>query len=374
MLSQRTLFHLEGTGMFDNIRGLSAAHSPYYSEANDQAPAPSDESHQGGRSSYDRFGPLTARRDAVSEFGSVVSNELFGEYHAPHYQDPTVYSQWSTGRRPRSDSSAGSFASADDRSFHERSSADSDAWSHLPPSSTSSSNISSLHPLSDIGQTLSEAGGRSSPGGYPSSYPSDRNWNAHQNRLPSVSDGSAQRSLTGSELDAIHSARQDGRFLSGRSELGSVASGIDYNGGHFGRRGGTHQYGNGTGTVSSTAESLSDAGGGGISPERAEILERLKKAREGIFVPADLPSGAWQPDTTFTASDILPSTAPTEMGPPTRRPPPPPSRLRHGGYPQSNSSAATSSVQSSLPPRGRPAIYGQQTPMDRAWNALTRRR
>jgi hypothetical protein len=361
--------------MFDNIRGSSAAPSPYYSEANDQAPAPSDVSYESRRSPNDQFSSLNPRQDAVSEFGSVVSGELFGNYHAPYFQDPSVYSQWSAGRRPRSESSGGSYGSADDRSFGERSSAGSEAGSHLPPSSTSSSNISSLHPLSDVSQALSEAGSRRSSGGHLSSHSSDRSLNDHQNRLQSVSDGSAQRSLTGSELDAIQAARQGGRFLSGDSELGSVASGVGYDGGRFGRRGETHGSDNGTGFLHSIAENLSEAGSGSVSPERAELLERLNRAREGIFIPADLPSASWQPDIELSVSDLNLSTTVTEAGPPTRRPPPPPSRLRHEGYPQSDSSAAASSVQSSVPPRLRgPAVYGRQPAVSRAWSALTKRR
>lgn len=359
--------------MFDNIRGQPAAPSSYYSEANDHAPAPSDVPYESRHSSYDPFGSLAPRRDAVSEFGSVVSQELLGDYYAPHYQNPTAYSHWSAGARPRSDSSAGSYGSADNRSFHERSSAGSDASSHLPPSPATTSTVSSLHPLSDIGETLSEAGGRRESGGHLSSHSSDWSLNGHQNRLPSVSDGSAQRSLTGSELDAIAAARGGGRFFPGQSEFGSVASGLGYGGSRFSRRGGTHGSGNGAGNVPSTAENLSEAGGGNVSPDLADLTARLNRLREGISIPADHPSMAWQPDTEVSADEIHLSTPPT-AGPPTRRPPPPPSRLGRSGYQQSNSSAAASSVQSSLPPRGRPAIYGRQPALSRAWNALTNRR
>jgi hypothetical protein len=355
--------------MFDNIRGSSAAPSSYYSEANDQAPASSYAPSESRRSSYDQFGSLAPRSDAVSEFGSVVSQELLGDYYAPQYQNPTAYSHWSAGVRPRSDSSAGSYGSADNRSFQDRSSAGSDASSHLPPSPATTSTVSSLHPLSDIGQTLSEAGSRRSSGGHLSSHSSDWSLNSHQNRLPSVSDGSAQRSLTGAELDAIASARRGGRFFPGQSELGSVASGLGYDGGGFSRRGGTRGSGNGH----STAENLSDAGSGSVSPERAGYLERLNRLREGFSASPDLPSMAWQPDTLLSADEISLSTSVT-AGPPSRRPPPPPSRLGRESYQPSNSSAATSAVGSSRPPRGRPAIYGKQPLLSRAWNAVKDRR
>lgn len=362
--------------MFNNIGGSSAAPHSYYSETNDQAPSSYDAPYESRRSSNDPFSSLAPRRDAVSEFGSVVSQELLGDYHAPYFHNPSVYTQWSTGGRPRSDSSAGSFASADDRSFSDRASADSGT---LPPSSASTSTVSSLHPLSDIGQALSEAGSGHSSGGHLSSHSSDKSSRSstslsrHQNRLPSVSDGSAQRSLTDRELDAIRAARDGGRFFPGQSELGSAASGVGYEGGGFSRRGTTHSPGNRTSGMHTIAENLSDAGGS-VSPERAELLERLNRAREGFSIPSDHPSVSWQPDTDLTVDDIHLST-PVTAGPPSRRPPPAPLRRRSSEIDsQSDASAAPSRFRPVSSRVHGPAIYGRQPALSRAWNALTNRR
>jgi hypothetical protein len=291
--------------MFNNIGGSSAAPHSYHSEANDQAPGSYDAPYESRRSSNDTFSSLAPRRDAVSEFGSVASQELLGDYHAPYYHDPSIYRQWSGGARARSDSSPGSFASADDRSPNARSSAGSGTSSHLPPSPASTSTVSSLHSLSDIGQAPSEAGSRHASEGHLSSHSSDgssRSWaslSRHQDRLPSISDGS-------------------------------------------------------------------------ISPERAELLERLNRAREGFSVPADHPSVSWQPDTDLTVDDIHLST-PVTAGPPSRRPPPVPSRRRNSEIDsQSDASAAPSRFRPSVTPRVHgPAIYGRQPALSRAWNALT---
>jgi hypothetical protein len=376
--------------MFNNIGGSSAPHSSYHSEANDPTPTSYDAPYGSGRSSRDQFSSLAPRADAVSEFGSAVSHELLGDYYAPHYQNPSAYSHWSSGARPRSESSAGSFGSADDRSFHDRSSAGSDASSHIPPSPATTSTVSSLHPLSDIGQALSEAGSGRSSVGHLSSHSSDksdrsndsnrsdrsdRSFRNHQNRLPFVSDGSAQRSLTGSEREAINAARQGGRFFSSQSDLGSATSGVGYDGGRFSRRGETYQPGTGAGGLHTIAENLSDAGGSNVSPERAAFLERLNRLREGFTIPSDYPRSAWQPDTDLSVGDINLSTSVT-AGPPTRRPPPLPSRRGStaDSSQRAQSSAASSSQSTAVPRVHGPAIYGRQPAVRRAWNAMTKRR
>lgn len=279
--------------MFNHVGDPSANSHSYYSEANEQAPTSHDAPYGSTRPSNDQFGSLAPRGNAVSEFGSVVSHELLGDYYAPQYHDPNIYRQWSAGRRPRSEASDGSYATAENQSVHDRSYASSEASSHLPPSPASTSTVSSLHPLSDIDQALSEAGSR-------------------RGRLSSHS--------------------------SGRSD-----------------------------------KSDANAASGHTSPELSGLRERLNRLREGITIPSDFPSAAWQPDAQLSADEIHLST-PATAGPPARRPPPLRSQLREEGYPQSNSAAATSAARSSLPPRGRPAVYGRQSVLTRVWNALTSRR
>lgn len=296
--------------------------------------------------------------------------------HPERYYDQTHYSNWAAGRTQSSNSS-GWYGDADNRSFSDRSSTDSQAWvpspalsrqpsnvgralseagssrsssGHIPPSPLSTSTVSSLSH-----EALSEAGsgsGRWSPNG------SGVDSNSHQNRLPSLSDGSGSRSLTDSEIEALRAARESGRLRSGHSELGSTFSGWNYSdGGHSGYRGEPTRSGNRSGRLSTIAEDLSDAGSNS-SAEREAMLERLNRAREGISVPLEMLSPHLRAQTELSVSDIPLTTSVTQGGPPTRRAP---------SAPPSSQASSTGSM-----PRG-PAIYGRQPPLRRMFGAVKSR-
>jgi hypothetical protein len=368
--------------MFNNVGAYPFdAQYSYHSEANDPSSTSSEGSQSGRRSASDQFGGLTPRSRAVSEFGSAASEALMGDVRSnpQRYYDQTYYSNWAAGRTPSSNSS-GWYGDADNRSFGERSSTDSQAWvpspapsrqpsnlgqalseagsgrsssGHIPPSPLSSTTVSSLSH-----EALSEAGsgsGRWSPNG------SGVDSNSHQNRLPSLSDGSGSRSLTDSEIEALRGARESGRLRSGNSELGSAISGWNHvDAGPSGYGGEPMRSANRSGRLSTIAEDLSDAGSNS-SAERAAMLERLSRAREGISVPPEMVSPhlrrGWAHDTEVSVSDIPQSTAVTQGGPPTRR------------APSAPSSQASSTVSM---PRG-PAIYGRQPPLRRMFGAVKSR-
>lgn len=301
------------------------------------------------------------------------------------YYDPSYYSNWAAGRTPSSNSS-GWYGDADNRSFGERSSTDSQAWvpspapsrqpsdvgqalseagsrrsssGHLPPSPLSTSTVSSLSH-----DALSEAGSGS---GRRSANGSGVDWTAHQNRLPSISDGSGSRSLTDSEIEALRGARESGRLHSGNSELGSAISGWNYSeGGRSGYHGEPTRSGSRAGNprLSTIAEDLSDAGSHSGSVDLETIQERLNRLREeGISVPPEMVtpqmrSGLRGHDSEVSVSDISLSTTVTQGGPPMRRPPPAPSSTR---------ASSTASM-----PRG-PAIYGRHPPLRRMFGAVRSR-
>ena len=369
--------------MFNNVGGyFFDSQSSYHPEANDPSPTPSEGSQSARRSASDQFGGLSPRSRAVSEFGSAASEALMGDVRSnpQRYYDQTYYTNWAAGRTPSSNSS-GWYGDADNRSFGERSSNDSQAWvpspapsrqpsavgralseagsrrssssGHIPPSPPSSTTVSSLSH-----EALSEAGsgsGRLSPNG------TGFDLYGHQNRLPSLSDGSGSRSLTDSEIEALRGARESGRLRSGNSELGSAVSGWNhFDAGPSGYGGQPTRSGHSSGRLSTIAENLSDAGSNRSSVDLDAMTERLNRAREGVSIPADMLSphlrSGWAHNTEVSVSDIPLSTTVTQ-GPPTRRPP------------RAPSSQASSNVSM---PRG-PAIYGQQPLLRRMYRGAKSR-
>ena len=399
--------------MVNNIGSSSGSQSTYYSQAND---ASSNRSNSGSqrrtRSSNGQFGSLAARQDTLSEFGSVASGGPldYSDYAGNPYYNQSEYSQWAGSVRTPSTSSAESFASADNRSFDNRSTASSIssiASSHLPPSTASS--IASSHlPLSshsgsssqksrrsrsDVSVALSEAGSRHSSQGHLPTRFSDR--------------GSIASSLNDSERAAIATAMDGGRFRgfplgptgSGTSTLHSISQALSEAGSSVSSlhtisdnpsKSGSSvsslhtisdnpsKSGSSVSSLHSISDNLSEAGSRSSSVERAELVERLNRVRDDInwsSVPANLPSMTWQPDVEMSVSDFTPSTAVTEAPPPTRRPPPPPSRLRTVRFADSSTASVAPSYQPSVAPSRRgPSIYGQQPPLKRFFNSLNPRR
>lgn len=366
---------------------------------------------------------LGERTDALSQTSS-------------HLSLPSV-SDSSSKRLSRARSDA-SIALSDAGSRHSSVGRPSSHSGHLSLPSLSGSPSKSLgRTSSDVSIALSDAGSGHSSVGRPSSHSSSVSGNSHQNYLPSVSDGGYQQSLTGSEMQALRAARTDGRFNADRggafsrnSASGSVASSLDdseraavtraLSGGRLGFRGGVpelrrsdsslhsissdsplhsissdsplhsisggssvhsissdsplHSISGGS-SVHSIAESLSEAGSSS-SAEREALIARLNALRniEGS-ISADRPSVTYRLDTEISASEFEPSTAPTEVGPPSRRPPRPPSRLRTVTFADSDVSTTASSYRpSAAPPRGGPAIYGRQPALSRLWKSLNPRK
>lgn len=385
--------------MVNNIGGSSGSHSTYYSQAND---ASSNRSNSGSqrrtRSSNGQFGSLAVRQDTLSEFGSAASGGPldYSDYAGNPYYNQSEYSQWAGSVRTPSTSSAGSFASADNRSFDNRSTASSIssiASSHLPLSSHSgSSSQKSRRSRSDVSVALSEAGSRhSSHVPLPTRF-SDR--------------GSIASSLNDSEHAAIAAAMEGGRF--GRrgwapgstgsdvsslhsiseklSEAGSTISSLHTISDNPSKGGSSvsslhtisdnpSKSGSSVSSLHTISDNLSEAGSRSSSAERAELVERLNRLRDiGGSIPADRPSVTWQPDTELSVSDITPSTAVTEAPPPSRRPPPRPSRLGNVSFADSSTFSAAPSYQSSVAPSRRgPSIYGKQPALKRLFNSLNSR-
>lgn len=157
--------------------------------------------------------------DFLSDLASIFSAPAGTEHEGNWFHDQRVYSQWSGA----TEGSNASYASAQTSSLGTNSSvsslseAASHVASHAPGSNAggrSSTSISSSHLTSSVSSlhALSDAGSGPRPAGRPQSsrQSSTVEW---QNRLPSVSSGGYNVSLTGSEQGALAAARGTGRFV-----------------------------------------------------------------------------------------------------------------------------------------------------------------
>ncbi len=202
----------------------------------------------------------TAVPDFLSDLASVFSAPAGTEHESNWFHDQRVHSQWSGA----TEGSNASYASAQTSSVGTNSSvpslseAASQAASHAPSSNAggrSSTSTSSSHLTSSVSSlhALSEAGSGPRPVGRSQSSrrSSTVEW---QNRLPSVSSGGYNASLTGSEQGALAAARDIGRF-----RVDSVAGSASALGtGRFGRaQEDARRAAKGKGVATSTASTAS---------------------------------------------------------------------------------------------------------------------
>lgn len=170
------------------------------------------------RASADATHGSTAAPDFLSDLASIFSAPAGTEHGGNWFHDQRVHSQWSgaTEGNNTSYASAQTSSLATNSSVSSLSEAASQVASRAPGSNAggrSSSSISNSHHTSSVSSlhALSEAGSGPRPVGRSQSAPqsSTVEW---QNRLPSVSSGGYNVSLTGSEQGALAAARDTGRF------------------------------------------------------------------------------------------------------------------------------------------------------------------
>lgn len=234
----------------------------------------------------------TAAPDFLSDLASVFSAPPGTEHEGSWFHDQRAYSRWSRAAQDSDTSyvSAQTSFTSTTSSLSSLSEAASHVASHVPRSnagSRSSTSISGSHLTSSVSSlhALSEAGSA------PQSSAAER-----QNRLPSVSSGGYNASLTGSERGAIAMARDAGRFrvdsiagsgYSARSMTGSERQAINnaFGTGRFGRAQG-----------STTATLTRD---GGLGSEEA------RRAAKGKGVATSTASTASTASEWIAASKIV---------------------------------------------------------------------